>query len=47
MTDARLVPATVLSATGAAAWLEAERLDVYRVALEFVALVPRLVGRPG
>src|SRR5262245_41130398 len=45
MTDARFVPATGSSASGSGSgpWLDAERLDVYRVALEFLALVPRLV----
>jgi four helix bundle protein len=47
MTDARFVPATDLSASSSGPWLAAERLDVYRVALEFLALVPRLVPARG
>jgi four helix bundle protein len=50
MTDDHAVPATVLPAPAAGAaepWLNAERLDVYRVALEFLALAPRLAPPRG
>jgi four helix bundle protein len=49
MTDAPAVPTTRSSAsdTGSGPWLDAERLVVYRVALEFLALVPRLVPARG
>jgi hypothetical protein len=49
MTDARAVPATgsPASGVGSGPWLDAERLVVYRVALEFLAMVPRLVPARG
>jgi four helix bundle protein len=47
MTDARFVPAASDSASGSGPWLAAERLDVYRVSLEFLAVVPRLVPARG
>ena len=49
MTHVRRVPAPGSSASGPGSgpWLDAERLDVYRVALEFLALVPWLVPARG
>jgi len=45
MTDTRTVPAPVSNALAdgpRAPWLEVDRLDCYRVAVEFLTLVPRL-----
>jgi four helix bundle protein len=50
MTDSRSVPAPVppaLADHGAAPWLEIDKLDCYRVALEFLSLVPRLAPARG
>ena len=50
MTDSRSVPAPVpaaLAARGSAPWLEIDRLDCYRIALEFLSLVSRLAPARG
>jgi four helix bundle protein len=50
MTDTRTVPAPVPNALTdgpRAPWLEIDRLDCYRVAVEFLSCVPRLVPARG
>jgi four helix bundle protein len=50
MTDSRSWPAPVppaLADRGSAPWLEIDKLDCYRVALEFLSVVPGLVPARG
>jgi four helix bundle protein len=50
MTDSRSVPAPVppaLADRASAPWLEIDRLHCYRIALEFLSLVPRLIPMRG